>query len=324
MPIKAMVDGIWHPQIEDSPAFRARRVEERKRAFHGRITTDGETGFPAEPGRYHLYVSYACPWAHKTVIYRSLKGLRKIVPMSVLDPRWSGPNGWTFGNQDDATTGITRDHANGFAFLHEVYRQAKPDFTGKVTVPVLFDRKTGTIVSNESSEIIRMFDDAFAAIAPETPNFRPERLRPAIEALNGFVLDRICLGVYRAGFADDQASYDKAVGDLFGALDEMEARLADRDFLFAGTVTETDRHLFATLIRFDAVYHGALRCNLRRLVDHPNLWTYTRRLYALPGVAATVRLDHVKRHYYDDLGLVDPTIVPAGPALEFGTAKAAA
>jgi len=323
MPIKAMIDGIWHPAIEDSPGLRARRMEEKAASFSGRVTADGRSGYPVAAGRYHLYVSYACPWAHRTIFYRTLMGLEEAVPMSVVDPRWGGPNGWTFAANDDPASGVTRDHVNGFDYLHEVYRLAKPDVTAKVTVPVLFDRESETIVSNESGDIIRMFGDAFADYAIRETDFRPHRLRPAIDALNAFVLERICMGVYRAGIADDQAAYDTTVGDLFDALDRIEARLAERPYLHGEIVTETDWHLFATLVRFDAVYYGALKCNLRRLVDYPNLWAHTRRLYNLPGVAGTVRLDHVKRHYYDDLGITNPAIVPVGPAVDFGAAAAA-
>ncbi len=237
--------------------------------------------------------------------------------MSVVDPRRSGPNGWTFGDSDDPVDGTTRDHINGTAFLYQVYRLAKPDFTARVTLPVLFDRQAQMIVSNESADIMRMFDDAFDAAVPPTQRFAPARLRPAIEALNSFVIDRIANGVYRVGFANTQADYDPAVADLFQALDELESRLADRPYLFGDVVTETDWHLFVTLARFDSVCYGALRCNLKRLVDYPSLWAYTRRLHALPGVAETVRLDDVKRHYDDDLGMINPTIVPAGPVLDF-------
>ena len=324
MPIKAMIDGTWYPTIDDSPAFRARRAAEKTAWFSGRVTADGRSDYPPAAGRYHLYVSYACPWAHRTILYRALMGLEDAVPMSVVDPRWGGPGGWTFAAADDPASGVTRDHVNGFSYLYEVYRLAKPDVTAKVTVPVLFDRETGTIVSTESGDIIRMFGDAFAGFATRDTDFRPHRLRPAIDALNAFILERICTGVYRAGFAATQAAYDSAVGDLFGALDTIEARLADRPYLHGETVTETDWHLFATLVRFDAVYYGALKCNLRRLTDYPNLWAHTRRLYNLPGVADTVRLDHVKRHYYDDLGITNPAIVPAGPPVDFGAAAAAA
>jgi putative glutathione S-transferase len=323
MPIKAMIDGTWHPTIDDSPALRARRVAEKAASFSSHVTADGRSRYPAAAGRYHLYASYACPWAHRAILYRALMGLEEAVPMSVVDPRWGGPNGWTFADRDDPESGVTRDHVNGFDSLYEVYRLAKPDVTAKVTVPVLFDRETETIVSNESGDIIRMFGDAFAEFATRDTDFRPHQLRPAIDALNTFILERICMGVYRAGFADDQAAYDKAVGDLFDALDAVEARLADQPFLHGDVVTETDWHLFATLVRFDAVYYGALKCNLRRLVDYPNMWAYTRRLYNLPGVADTVRLDHVKRHYYDDLGITNPAIVPIGPAVDFGAAAAA-
>jgi len=314
MPIKMLIDGVWHGSIEDSDELRARR---RGSAFGESVEPGGRHA--PESGRYHLYVSYACPWAHRTVIYRALKGLEEAIGMSVVEPRWATPNGWTFGAQSDPATGPTRDHVNGLSFLYEVYRLAAPRFTGKVTVPILFDTKHQTIVSNESGDIIRMLDGAFDAHAkrPEL-EFYPAALRPAIDALNEVILERICMGVYKAGFASTQAAYDRAVGALFGALDEMEARLHDRPFLFGERITESDWHLFATLVRFDAVYHGALKCNLRRIDEYPNLRAYVRRLHDQPDVAATVKLDHVRRHYYDDLGLIDPTIVPAGPKIDFG------
>ena len=319
MTMKAMIDGVWHAAVEDSAALRTRRVAEKEQWFRNRVEVDPDARYPAAAGRYHLYVSYACPWAHKTILYRKLMGLEQAVSMSVVGPRWGGPNGWTFGDGDDPAAGTTRDHVNGTAFLYEVYRLAKPDVTGKVTVPVLFDRDSRTIVSNESADILRMFADSFGAVVEPATSFRPARLVPAIDALNDFVIDRIANGVYRTGFANTQADYDRSIGVLFDALDEIEIRLADRPYLFGDVVTETDWHLFVVLVRFDAVYHSALRCNLRRLIEYPNLWAYTRRLHGLPGVAETVRIDHIKRHYYDDLGLINPTIVAAGPMLDFAS-----
>lgn len=318
--MKALIHGEWHADVTDRAAFEAARDAQDPALFRHVVTADGSSGFAAEGGRYHLYVSHACPFAHRTVLYRALLGLEEAVGLSVLHPRWSGPDGWTF-TPDPAFPEVTRDHLNGHRALWQVYRQAAPDFTGKVTVPVLWDRKRATIVSTESAEIMRMFDLAFHGLGRSDVTFLPEAARDDIDALGRFVRSRVNGGVYAAGFARSQAAYDAAIQRLFAALDELETRLSDgRAYLLGAAATEADWLLFPTLVRFDAVYHGALKCNLRRLADYPSLSALARRLHAWPGVADTVRLDHARRHYYDDLGLVDPAIVPAGPAVEFAAA----
>jgi glutathionyl-hydroquinone reductase len=308
--MKAMTLGVWRPDAEPTPAFR--QAAERAR-FRGWVSADGSTGFPAAAGRYHLYVSYACPFAHRTLLARALLGLEEAVPISVLDPDWSGPEGWVFNDGPMATP----DRVNGLGSLPEVYRKANPRFTGKVTVPVLWDRSRGTIVNHESAEIMRMLELEFRAFASPDIDLYPEPLRAEVDQINAFVGPRINGGVYRAGFAATQEAYDVAVVELFAALDELEQRLAVRRFLVGERLTEADLRLFATLIRFDVAYYGALRCNLRRLADYPHLLAYTRRIYAIPGVAGTVRLDHVKRHYWDDHAMISRRIVPIGPAVDF-------
>jgi len=304
--MKALIKGVWHSDIADTPELRRARLEEKRRWFRDQVSADGSTGFPAAPGRYHLVVSHACPWAHRTLLYRKLKGLEGVVSVSLVCPRWAGPDGWSFAEDD-----------LGLRHLYQLYQAAKPDFTGKVTVPVLWDRERRTIVNNESGEIIRMLNSAFDAWGDAAVDFYPQALRPEIEAMNALVLDRVCLGVYKAGFASTQEAYEAAVTALFEALDQLEERLAGQRFLVGERITESDWHLFCTLVRFDAVYHGALKCNLRRLVDYPALSAHARRLYQLPGVAETVRLDDVKRHYYDALGELNPEIVPLGPLRDF-------
>jgi glutathionyl-hydroquinone reductase len=237
----------------------------------------------------------------------------------VLDPDWGGPMGWMFG----APPAATPDHMNGLASLPEVYRRAKARFTGKVTVPALWDKARGTIVNNESAEILRMLEVEFRAFASAGIELYPEALADEIDRVNAFVGPRINGGVYRAGFAATQEAYDAAVVDLFAALDALEEHLAARDFLVGERLTEADLRLFPTLVRFDVAYYGALRCNLRRLADYPRLLDYTRQIHALPGVAATVKLDHVKRHYWDDHAMINRRIVPIGPAVEFGEAPTA-
>ncbi len=309
--VKALLDGHWHDRLRETETLRARLA--RATGFDDRVTAGRGGRFPAEPGRYHLYASYACPWAHRAILYRSLKGLEAVLGMSVLHPRWAGRGGWRF-----AATGLSSlDGAGGRHFLHEVYRAARADYTGRVTVPVLWDTRHQTIVSNDSQAIMRMLDSAFDAWGDARVHFYPRALRGAIDELNGWLLPDVCRGVYRAGFARSQADYEQAVLTLFARLDDLEARLAEQPFLLGHAPCESDWHLFATLCRFDAVYHGAFRCNLRRLIDYPALSRYARRLHEWPGVAQTVRLEHVKRHYYDALGEIDPRIVPLGPVLDY-------
>ena len=308
--MKALVHGVWTPDTEDTPAFRAAA---RRSGFRQRITADGSSGFPAEPGRYHLNVCNACPIAHRTLLARKLKGLGDAISISVVDPDWGRPDGWVFNAGPDATP----DHVNGREVLHEVYTLADPRYTGRVTVPLLWDKVAGTAVNNESAEIVRMLIEAF----PDPrggPDLYPEPLRAEIDRINEVVAREVNGGVYRAGFAKTQEDYDAAVERLFAALDGLEERLRGRAFLVGERPTEADLRLFPTLVRFDAAYYGALNCNLRRLVDYPHLWAYTRRIYHLPGVAETVRLDHIKRHYYDDHPMINRRIVPRGPLIDFG------
>lgn len=314
-----LIDGKWHDTWYDTAKSGGRFVRSRQ-AFRNWITPDGspgpsgEGGFAAESGRYHLYVSYACPWAHRTLIFRALKGLEAHIDISVVHPDMLG-DGWTFSTDFPGATG---DTLFGHDFLREVYLRAAPDMTGRVTVPILWDKARGTIVSNESSEIIRMFNSAFDGLTGNRLDFWPEELRDAIEALNRRVYDTVNNGVYKAGFATRQAPYDEAVTSLFETLDWLEDRLSERRHLMGDRLTEADWRLFTTLVRFDTVYHGHFKCNRRRIVDYPNLWAYTRDLYQVPGVAATVRMDHITRHYHYSHETINPhRIVPIGPELDF-------
>ena len=307
--MKAMVEGVWRTDAVATPAYRD--AAERSR-FRGWVRADGSSGFAVEPGRYHLYVSYACPFAHRTLLGRALLGLEDAIGISVLDPDWSGPLGWVFGVPPAATP----DHVNGLASLPEVYRKANPRFTGRVTVPALWDRTRATIVNNESADILRMLGTEFRALARHDLDLYPEPLRAEIDRVDAFIGPRINGGVYRAGFASSQEAYDAAVADLFAALDALEEHLEGREFLVGGRLTGADLRLFPTLVRFDVAYHGALRCNLRRLADYSRLLSHTRRILALPGVAETVRLDHIKRHYFDDHPMINRRILPIGPSVD--------
>lgn len=280
--------------------------------FRDAVTADGSSGFRAEPGRYHLYVSLACPWAHRTIIVRRLKGLEDVISMSVVDPV-RDERGWAFREGP----GHGADPVNGFAFLSEAYRVSDPEFSGRVTVPVLWDRQTGRIVSNESAEILRMLNSAFDAWGDAGLDLYPEDLREEIDEVNDGVYRDVNNGVYRAGFAVTQEAYEEAFDALFAALEGLDRRLADRRYLMGERITEADWRLFTTLIRFDAVYVGHFKCNLRRIADFPSLWPYLRDLYQVPGVAETVDFDHIKRHYYVTHDSINPTgIVPKGPALD--------
>jgi len=288
-------------------------------SFRHWVTADGgpgptgEGGFPAAPDRYHLYVSYACPWAHRTLIFRALKGLEQVITVSVVHPLMPAES-WVFGDYP----GATPDQVHGFRKLHQLYDQCEPGFDGLVTVPVLYDKQRRTIVNNESSEIIRMLNHAFDRWGDGDVDFYPETLRGEIDAVNGVVYDQVNNGVYRAGFATTQAAYEEAYDSLFTALDELEKRLSTRRYLVGERITEADWRLFTTLVRFDAVYYGHFKCNRRRLIDYPNLWAYTRELYQVPGVAQTVNMDHIKTHYYGSHRSINPTgIVPKGPELDF-------
>lgn len=313
-----LVDGKWQDTWYDTSKTGGAFVRTTT-TFRNWITPDGapgpsgEGGFPAVSGRYHLYVSLACPWAHRTLIFRALKGLEEHIGVSVVHPDMLS-EGWTFATDFDGATG---DGLFGLPFLRDIYLRADPTISGRVTVPVLWDKDRGTIVSNESAEIIRMFNGAFDGITGNHADFWPEALRAEIEAVNARIYDTVNNGVYKAGFATTQAAYDAAVGPLFDTLDWLEARLAERRFLTGERVTEADWRLFTTLIRFDTVYHGHFKCNRRRIVDYPHLWAYTRDLYRWPGVAATVRMDHITRHYHFSHDTINPhRIVPVGPVLD--------
>ncbi len=279
----------------------------------GSAGPSGDGGFEAEPDRYHLYVSLACPWAHRTLIFRKLKGLEQIIGVSVVHPHMETA-GWDFRPY----AGATGDSLYGHEFMHQLYTHAQRDYSGIVTVPVLWDKQRQTIVNNESSEIIRMLNIAFDQWGDASMDFYPTELRGKIDEINAYVYDNINNGVYRAGFASTQAAYEKAFDALFAALDEVEARLGQQRYLVGARLTEADWRLFTTLLRFDAVYVGHFKCNLRRISDYPNLSNYLRELYQVPGVAETVNMEHIKQHYYYSHETINPTrIVPKGPALDF-------
>lgn len=312
-------DGVWNTGWYDTKASGG-RFERTTTSWRNWITPDGapgpsgEGGFAAESGRYHLYVSLACPWAHRTLIFRALKGLSEHITVDVVHP-FMGEDGWTFATDDAGATG---DRVLGKQFMRDVYLQADPKASGRVTVPVLWDKTRGTIVSNESAEIIRMFNSAFDQLTGNTLDFWPEELRTDIEAVNARVYDGVNNGVYKAGFATTQAAYDDAVREVFETLDWLEERLGSGRYLMGDRLTEADWRLATTLFRFDPVYHGHFKCNRRRLVDYPNLWSYARELYQYPGVAETVNFDHITRHYYQSHDTINPTgIVPVGPDIDW-------
>ena len=305
-------NGTWREGGRDARLVNGEFVR-RDSQFRDRVTADGSSGYPAVAGRYHLYVSTACPWAHRTLIFRALKGLERAIPVSIVDPVIVD-QGWPFGDGP----GCVPDTVNGFHHLHQVYTKAKPDYTGRVSVPVLWDKQKGTIVNNESSEIIRMLNGEFEALASSREDYYPKALRAEIDAVNQTVYAGINHGVYRCGFATTQDAYEKAFDTVFAALDEMESRLGRTRYLVGERITEADWRLFPTLVRFDAVYHGHFKCNLRRIEDYPNLSHYTRELYQVPGIAETVDMNHIKRHYYSSHRHINPTgVVPKGPALDF-------
>ncbi|WP_298870277.1 glutathione S-transferase family protein [uncultured Psychrobacter sp.] len=313
-----LVDGQWQDKWYDTKASEG-RFEREDAGFRNWVTADGSAGpsgiggFKAEPNRYHLYVSLACPWAHRTTIYRKLKGLEDMISLSIVHP-FMGDKGWTFAEG----AGVIADPIVKADYLYEVYIAAKPDYTGRVTVPILWDKETNTIVSNESSEIIRMFNSAFDEVGATAVNFLPTELLAEIDTVNEFVYSAVNNGVYKAGFATTEAAYKEAVITLFDALDTLEARLVDQRYLLGNTITEADWRLFTTLVRFDAVYVGHFKCNIRRIVDYPNLWGYLRDLYQVPGIAETVNIEHIKAHYYTSHANINPTrIIPVGPLLDF-------
>lgn len=303
-----LIDGVWRDEGYQTEKTKGRFVRQDS-VFRDVISADGASGFKAEAGRYHLYLSWACPWAHRTLIFRKLKKLEDVISVSFVEPLML-EHGWTFGPDGDPV--------NGFDFLYQVYRKAKPDYTGRVTVPVLWDKKSETIVNNESSEIIRMLNTAFDAFMDAEQDYYPEAYRSEIDAINDDVYHRVNNGVYRSGFATTQEAYEEAFTALFEALDSLEQRLSARRFLAGDQITEADWRLFTTLVRFDAVYVGHFKCNLKRIVDYPNLWGYLRELYQIPGIAGTVNMDQIKSHYYASHRTINPSgIVPKGPDLDF-------
>ena len=307
-----LIGGTWHDRWYDNSKTGGRFVRTNSQ-FRNRVTADGSSGFKAESGRYHLYVCYACPWAHRTLIYRKLKGLEDHISLSVANPLML-EHGWTFEPYD----GVIPDLIHGARYLHEIYTAAKPDYSGRVTLPVLWDRWTATIVNNESAEIIRFFDREFDGVGASGPRFCPPELESEIDEVNAFVYETINDGVYKAGFATTQGAYEGAVTGLFSALDRLELRLSRSRYLLGDRLTEADWRLFTTLLRFDSVYFGHFKCNVRRIVDYPSLWGFTRELYQVPGVAETVHMDHIKTHYYGSHPTINPTgIIPAGPDIDF-------
>ncbi len=308
-----LVDGRWQDQWYET---RDGRFERQDSLFRNWVTADGaagptgEGGFEAEPGRYHLFVSLACPWAHRTLIMRSLKGLQPIVGLSVT--HWlMGEQGWSF----EQGVGVIPDPILGSEHLHQLYVAAAAHYTGRVTVPVLWDRERRTVVSNESADIVRMFNGAFDGIGATPGDYSPAALRPEIDAVNARVYATVNNGVYRAGLATTQAAYEEALTALFDTLDWLEQLLSTQRYLL-GALTEADIRLFTTLLRFDPVYYGHFKCNLRRIIDYPALWGFTRDLYQHPGVAETVDVGHIKRHYYGSHPTINPNrIVPMGPIL---------
>ena len=311
-------DGKWVDQWYDTESTGGRFVRKLPQ-FRSWITADGtagptgDSGFKAETDRYHLYVSLACPWAHRTLIYRALKGLEKMIPISVV--HWyMADNGWTF----QAGDGVISDPLHSAEYMHQIYTAAMPDYSGRVTVPVLWDKKTGTIVSNESPEIIRMFNSAFDNIGATPGDYYPEALRSEIDGLNDRIYESVNNGVYKCGFATTQEAYNEAIEPLFDTLDWLDKRLSMKRYLTGDNITEADWRLFTTLVRFDPVYVGHFKCNRKRIVDYPNLSGYVRDLYQQPGISDTVNMQHIKDHYYTSHESVNPSrIVPSGPEIDF-------
>ena len=307
-----LIEGRWHAGDVRTPApggqAAAGRFVRAQSVYRHTVTADGSSGFAAEPGRYHLFVGWACPWAHRTIIFRTLLGLEEVISLSAVNALMLD-DGWEFG-APDPVTGATK--------LYEVYLRADPAYTGRVTVPILWDKQRSTIVNNESPEIIRMLSREFAGLARTPYDFYPEALREEIDAVNARVYETVNNGVYRSGFATSQAAYEEAVNALFDSLDWLDARLASRRYLVGDRITEADWRLFTTLVRFDAVYYGHFKCNRRHVYEYPHLWGYLRELYQWPGVAPTVKLDEIKRHYYASHRGINPSgIVPVGPVLDF-------
>jgi len=315
-----LVDGKWQDVWYDTKASKGRFVRSES-AFRNWVTRDGSPGpsgrggFRAEPDRYHLYVAFACPWAHRTLIMRKLKGLESLISISAVNS-YMGAEGWTFAAGPETIP----DSVNRVERLYELYTLADPEYSGRATVPVLWDKHARTIVSNESAEIVRMLNSAFDGVGANRNDYYPEELRAEIDEQNAFIYPNVNNGVYRAGFATTQEAYEEAAKSVFAALDRLEGRLATRRFLTGDRFTEADIRLFTTLIRFDPVYNVHFKCNLRRIVDYPNLWGFVRDVYQMPGVSDTVHIDFVKRHYYGSHANLNPSrIVPIGPDLNYDT-----
>lgn len=313
-----LVDGVWQDKWYNTKSSKG-KFQREDAQLRNWVTADGsagptgESGFKAESGRYHLYVSLACPWAHRTLIFRKIKGLESHISVSVVSPDMM-ENGWTF----DKTNHSSGDDLFDYDFLHQVYTRNKADYTGRVTVPVLWDKKLNRIVSNESSEIIRMFNSAFNGITRDEQDFYPEELTSQIDELNNFIYDNINNGVYKAGFATSQEAYSEAYSSLFNALDKIDEKLGESRYLLGNNLTEADWRLFTTLIRFDAVYVGHFKCNKQTIEQYGNIRGYLRELYQYPGVADTVDFYHIKRHYYFSHTMINPTqVVPLGPEIDY-------
>jgi len=313
-----LIDGRWHDAWYDTKASQGRFIRTESQ-YRNWVTPDGSPGpsgrggFRAEPNRYHLYVAFACPWAHRTLIFRKLKALEPLISFSAVN-NYMGAEGWTFEPGPE----VIADDVNNVRRLYELYTLADPKYSGRATVPALWDKEQSTIVSNESSEIIRMLNSAFDRVGANGNDYCPAELRAEIDEWNSLIYPNVNNGVYRAGFATTQAAYEEAAVALFATLDKLEARLATRRYLTGPRLTEADVRLFTTLIRFDPVYHGHFKCNKRRIVDYPNLWGFVRDIYQTPGVADTVKIDFIKRHYYGSHANINPTrIVPIGPELDY-------
>ncbi|WP_108836412.1 glutathione S-transferase family protein [Tateyamaria sp. Alg231-49] len=314
-----LIDGVWADQWYDTKSTGG-AFKRKDAVFRNWVTADGtagpsgEAGFKAESGRYHLYVSYACPWAHRALIFRALKGLTDHITVSVVHPDMLS-DGWTFETDEHGATG---DDLFGLPFARDIYTRAEPKFTGRVTVPILWDKDQNTIVSNESSEIIRMFNSAFDGITGNTDDYWPVAMRDDIAPVNDRIYDTLNNGVYKSGFATTQAAYDAAVHPLFETMDWLDARLSENRYLMGDQITEADWRLFTTLVRFDSVYHLHFKCNRKRVIDYPNLWAYTRELYQWPGIAETVNMDHIVRHYHYSHESINPhRIIPINPQIDF-------
>ncbi len=314
-----LIDGVWQDTWYDTKTTGGAFVRSTT-AFRNWITPDGSAGpsgsdgFSAQSGRYHLYVSHACPWAHRTMVFRAIKGLTEHISVSVVHPDMLS-DGWTFASDFDGATGDTLFDA---PFARDIYLKADPTISGRVTVPILWDKQRGTIVSNESEEIIRMFNSAFDGITGNTDDYWPGDLRDAIQQVNARIYDTVNNGVYKAGFATTQSAYDAAIGPLFDNLEWLEQRLSTQRYLMGDRLTEADWRLWTTLIRFDAVYHLHFKCNRKRIIDYPNLMGFTRELYQWGGVAATVDMDHIVRHYHYSHDTINPNrIIPINPVIDF-------